>query len=375
MKQIHNVFALAGDPGGAAAIAPVLKKMQQLPDYRLTAFSYKQATQVFTGAGIASTHLSEKTTEECFKGLIRQNESNVVLLGTSVNGVDLEKKCTLAARQAAIPSLAVLDFWSNYRARFGLVSNEQSAVPDRIAVMDERAVKEMCELGFSMDGLVITGQPAFDKLAEWTGDKVRETKRRIRTNLKCHKREKLILFASQPLADFYGTDPKSIDHIGYTEHSVFNLLTNYLPKRDVTLIVKTHPREKEGAWCVKANTAQHFLTNPLNYSTLHFCVAADLIVGMNSVVLLEAAMIGCRILSLQPGLNGKNALAPHENITFCFGNTEKRIKSAIDTALALPRHTRGTPKPATDKVLALVDDLMSYHAHARKPQCFYRTND
>ena len=248
MKPGLHIAVIGGDPGGAEAIAPVLSALPA-PDVTLHAFAYRQAMEIWRARGVAVQTVDETATVEDCANLLRGCGAAVLLLSTSSNGIDLEKKFTQAARALAVPSVAVLDLWTNYRSRFADAAGELAFLPDRVAIMDERARSEMTGLGFPADRLVVTGQPAFDELAAWKREADPAFRSAIRKSFGVEEGELFVVFGSQPLADTYGDDTSLPGHPGYTEDTVGALLVGALEAiaREsggrIFLLIRPHPRE------------------------------------------------------------------------------------------------------------------------------------
>src|ERR1041385_4519981 len=117
MQKTIRIVAVSGDPGGAEAIAPVLAAVAE-KGASTHAYAYHQAVTAWTERGLAHEALSERTSEAECESILRRYDPDVLLTSTSVNGVDLERKFTAVARRLSIPSLAVVDMWTNYRKRF-----------------------------------------------------------------------------------------------------------------------------------------------------------------------------------------------------------------------------------------------------------------
>ena len=102
----------------------------------------------------------------------------------------------------------------------------------------------------------------------------------------------MFVFFSQPLS-------KLEYSYGYDEQQVLHLLIDALPK-DVDLIIRPHPRE-DLADLAKFNNPPRVTVQRKEY--VHdLLMAADLVVGMNSEILVEACYLGCVVLSIQPGI-------------------------------------------------------------------------
>ena len=128
---------------------------------RIDARAYRHACAMWQKRGLPFQELDEQAEVSLPEG------TQLVLTSTSLNGLDLEKRFIVAAQARGIPSVSLLDFWSNYRRRFTSAENTLNCLPDRIAVMDAQARDEMISEGFDSARLIITGQPIFDDLAAW----------------------------------------------------------------------------------------------------------------------------------------------------------------------------------------------------------------
>lgn len=314
MKDVRPlVVAVAGDPGGARAVAPVLEELQAAGRVRVQALAYRQALALWTQRGIACAPLAEDLTAAAIGALLREVQPALLLTATSANKVDLEKLFIEQARLLAVPSLTVKDFWSNYVMRFSDAAGRLCYVPDRIAVMDELARTDMIAVGFAPACLVVTGQPAFDDLAACRAAFGPEQRRAIRAGLPVEDDELFVLFASQPFAEVYGSAAKSVAQLGYHEGMVLDALREALVQlarqhgRRVTLVIRPHPREKAEAFAAPADAGFRTLVSTGGDSR-QFVMAADLVVGMTTVLLVEACYLGCPVVSLQPGLRQPDCL-------------------------------------------------------------------
>ena len=223
----------------------------------------------------------------------------MVLTGTSSGARGPEKQAIAWARERGIPSLSVLDFWVNYRERFNDERGELAYLPDRIAVMDAHARDEMIALGFPKKHLVITGQPAFDCLSGkrlFFGDKSLYFAR-VYYNFRHGRRT--AVFVSQP----HSQQPYNY---GYNEHTVLPLIIDAARKLDIDLIIRPHPREDI---CDLVRYEDMPQIQVRRAGLVHeLLMAADLVIGMNTELLVEACYLGCDVLSVQPGLVGHDCL-------------------------------------------------------------------
>ncbi|MEI6713242.1 MAG: hypothetical protein WCO60_05790 [Verrucomicrobiota bacterium] len=294
---------IAGDPGGARCLSPVIAELiQRGVDVQLIA--YRQGLAILQEHGLPVVVCDEMLASKAAAYL---NELGVDLLlcSTSMNGQDFEKTFIQAAAQFGIVSISILDFWSNYRGRFTTQppAGGLDALPDWIAVMDTRAVEEMVADGFPETRLVITGQPAFDEL--FLPRDVAAIRQRVRAELGCSEGDLLLIFASQPFSEV--TAESGISPVGYDEMECLDLLIESLKGISMRpkIWVRPHPRET-------IEKFTRFSYEPLivssEFDRISAILAADGVVGMSSNFLLEAALLGLAVLSIQPRQTGPGPL-------------------------------------------------------------------
>jgi len=182
--------------------------------------------------------------------------------------------------------------------------------------MDEFARNEMCALGIDRERLVVSGQPFFDYVRK-TADRVAPSEvDKLRRQLIGTENGLLFVFASQPLASIHRMNGMAEDHWGYTEETILKSVVACLSKLSeemlvkVTLVIRLHPKDEPGAYknvlsscpsSVKVVVDREIDSNLLLKS-------ADLIIGIFSMILLEAAILERRFISVQIGLKRENPL-------------------------------------------------------------------
>ncbi len=365
MKTGPNIVAVGGDPGGAEALAPVLTALVA-GGAAVHACAYRQAPAVWAARGLAAETLADTTDDAACAEILRGHAADFLLTATSMNGVNLEQKFTAAARVLGVPSLAVLDFWTNYRGRFADADGALAFVPDRVAVMDTRARDAMLAEGFAPEQLVVTGQPAFDEVAEWRRAAPGDLRSTVRQAFGVAAAERLVVFASQPLSTLLGADVTAPGHPGYTERTVLPLLIAALETlaREIglamVLLVRPHPRETESDYAALSSDAIRIVVSTA-WHRRAVALAADLVAGMNSAFLVEACQLGCATVSLQPGLRLAESLPT-------VGSGETRAVYAAEEIRPVVAELLGNPPPvrrelsatprATENILTLIRSML-----------------
>jgi hypothetical protein len=331
--QRPTVVVICGDPGGASALAPVVIRLRDGGKVTVVAMAYRQAITVWEAQKIDHQTVSENLGMGEAAKLLNGWNARLLLCGTSINGVDLELIFMQAANEIGLPSLAVLDFWTNYRRRFTSKPGEL-VIPDRIAVMDEQAREEIVASGFPSGRVEITGQPAFDQFAAPCIRDYSTRSRELRNSLGVGIQDRLVLFASQPLSDLHGYDTSSPGHPGYTEATALPMVIRALEEvayEDsvcISLLVRPHPRESLAMYDWVSSSSIKVLVSAAH--GLHaVLVAADLVTGMTSVALVEACYLGCIVLSIQPGLEGPDPVPTNRSGLSAAAYTEDEARELL----------------------------------------------
>jgi hypothetical protein len=358
-----RILALAGDPGGAEAIAPVISALKYDPCYDVEVYSYRQATAIFARHSLAPKVIFESESTADFKRLLTEQQIEVVLCATSVNGVDFETLLVLAAKQCGVASISVVDFWSNYRRRYLNASKTELILPDKIAVPDERAKSQMIFHGFPPDKIVVTGQPALDRLADIETARLETAAVRLRDDLRFDAKTVVVIFASQPLSEFYGGEKNCRSTLGYTELTVFELVQDAveiveksLSHIRVKLIVQSHPRENVDAWKRLEIEQRSFVVNPLPVTSFDVCIGADIVIGMTSMLLLEIRCLGKQVLSVEPG-TASPLYQNFSEVDVFTSEDASALASVISRKLQNPRLSRIDHAAATQRVVEELSSL------------------
>jgi hypothetical protein len=375
----HPIIAIAGDPGGANALVPVIHRLRQLDIAPIQALAYREALHLWQQSRLAPESIDGDEGLELLQG--RLPDAGFLLTATSVNSVDRERAAFGIARGLGVPCLAVLDFWSNYRLRF--TNRDGSlALPDRIAVMDELARSDMETAGFPAAALVVTGQPAFDTLRDTRAAFTPQHRSDLRRELGLGDDELLVLFVSQPFAAVYGSQDAARAALGFEECDVLRQCCEALMalarrrRRCLTLAIRPHPRESAEKFPeIQEGGFRAVIWNTPDQRQA--ALGADLVLGMNSVLLYEAALMDCKVVSVQPGLKITDPLPSNRSGASTAVYDANKLGSTLENSLFEPDRQCGgrvssLMKPssgnATEAVIAEIRKLLgARHPQARKP--------
>jgi hypothetical protein len=374
-----RILVICGDPGGANVIVPVTQHLLAGKRGEILVFAYRQAIEIIAGNNIPFTALDETITEPEIRNLLSTINPAIVVAGTSFNSIELEKKFIHAARLNGIPCLAILDFWFNYSTRFSDMAGDLKYLPNKIAIMDDVAQEEMIAEGFDPASLVITGQPAFDTFAAYKSRFTREKCTGIRNRFPVREDELFIVFVSQPLSELYGEDESGPRYMGFTEKIVvkqvieaLELLAEECNKR-IFLLIRPHPREATDKYeNVRGKSIRICVSKEEDPRDV--VMASDLVIGMNTILLVEACYLGCMVVSVQPCLRGKDILLTNYN---GFSVPVYSKENIVDTLrmIILDSEVRSTMKKklehlkqdgqATSRVVNTIFQMLDDHNNQR----------
>ncbi len=311
-----NILACAHQIGGANAIGPVIIELKADAGINIEVIGYNFSAKGFKKQEIdyhdplINTDNNRAQINKLAQKIITNHKPDLLLCGTS-DGYNLEKALLVYCKKLKIPTVAVLDNWTNLDLRFSESEDDLKYLPDKLAVMDEYSRTELIKLGISKDVIEVTGQPYLDKIIDFRNSSNRHD---IRNAFKIKPNEKLITFVSEPHSLDYGTNDSFPLYKGFTEIDVLDCIVktinNFILQTDtkIQLKIKLHPKE------LKHNFAPILKTADFNFEILQeinqweLVFASDIIIGMESILLVESALLGVPTISLQPGLNSEDNL-------------------------------------------------------------------
>ncbi|MBU0981405.1 hypothetical protein KKC94_01815 [Patescibacteria group bacterium] len=323
-KPIKILFA-AEDPGGFNTLWPV----------------YLQTGGTFYLAGTSKLIAKEKKipfipadnfTEEQIQETINKENPDAVLTGTSL-GQSLDKLFISAAKHLKIPVASIIDFWINYSQRF-------TALPDKIFIMDDFAKEEMLREGFDQKLLKVTGNPFFDT---------------FRPGIK--KGENITFFSP-----FYTEITKNPLNLNEVEALADFVAAFEELKIASPILIKNHPkstRPDKFEQIIAQSPLKIQLTQE-NPETL--IENSFLVIGLNSMPLFQAALMGKRVISYQPGLKGPDPLISNK-LGFSTAIYKKEdLTVAIKKTLQEEPKPPSFPKNATQNVIKELHEMCLHHS-------------
>lgn len=304
---MSRVLLCATDAGGVRNLIPLLPEVARR-GWEITFVTRSSLLHMFSQRTPAHRLLLVKDVEGKIESTFASISPSAVICGTTRHKSP-ERDFLRCARQAGVRSVAVVDEWYNYLYRFSTSGQlNPSCLPSVIALPDEQAVREAVAEGLPVGLCQATGSPSLAETWE-RGKQWQVTPPQAPTVLAGTRNCPVITFLSETYALDYGRRPGESGlmgaYIGYTETTVRDLILetlSHLPS-DVVFVEKPHPsaQDVELPARIRGNIDYRLACDT---TTWELCAHSEAVVGMRSMALLEARLLGCNVTSFQPGLIG-----------------------------------------------------------------------
>ena len=288
-RPTRTIVAVAHDIGGAQAIYPVIARLRRKPNLRVNVIAGGFAQKVF--ARFRPENATTDWPESEIDKYLDQNRPDLLLSASSWKST-LEQGFRNRARVRQIPSVVVIDFWSNYRPRWHDATYRFEDSQDRVCVMDQQTAAVMSSEGYPAALLHVTGQPHLERRFQ-RGFQPRPPLER--------KGEIHVLFLTISLAALgLKDDPVAPIQIVCQALHQWSITT----KKNVLLTIRPHPHEKpEPDFLARVRAvAPSGVTIRIADRTqpiLGQLKESDLVLGYITMGLFEARSLGKQAIAIQ----------------------------------------------------------------------------
>jgi hypothetical protein len=373
---MNRILLFARDPGGANTLIPLAEPLRG-KGCHIALWGKGPALHIFRTNGLCANDIDAAVPDfsvQSLREFLIGISPRVILTGTSANDFT-EKHLWKAAAQLSIPSLAIVDQWLNYGVRFSKYTMADmhryqggrvyDFLPSRILVMDERSRREAIKEELPAERLIVTGQPHFERILKLKKGLIETERDAHRDKLGIRPDDFTLLFVSEPIEEVYGLTGSEHSPLGYTAKSILAALlqeVQHLQKRctrPLKILIRLHPNEnpdKHDGVLTKDDSQLPVAIDTTPHPT-YALLAADLVCGMSSMLLLEAVIMKIPVLSIQIGLRRTNPfildrLSPRSAIT-----THRALARVLAKTL-FGKHTQYTNFDCIQTPVANVIDAM-----------------
>lgn len=261
--------------------------------------------------------------------------ADALLAGTSENPDSPVFSLTRAAKEAYIPTFGYVDGPANAAYRFrGLSTDPLAHAPDFLLVSDAAARDAFISLGITPGTIDVVGHAGMDRVRTRTAELDGEGRMAVRARLFAE------IDAARPLVVFLaetsdGLDPAEFrrnyaytlsgrgDSDGRTEiclEETLDALTSVAP--EAAMVLRLHPKNDSAMFTPYTGGIAAISSGG---DPLEVIYAADLVIGMTSVLLFEAAVMG------RPGI----AVTPRQSEAAWLSSIALGLTSHVCTTEAL----------------------------------------
>ena len=302
-----DILIFVEDPGPAHYAAP-LSGALAMKGWRTVVYAGGLARSILQKRNISFVPVDDGLVPEA---LLREIQPKILLTGTSENPDSPGFRLILAARGNGIPTAAFIDAGVNAPYRFrGRSEDALAYAPDWILVPDNWTRDEFLRIGIREDRLCVCGHPHYDYVLNlgraWTVEDRVRMRRRFLPGLGDRQQAVVFLSEGSERAALLSPSPSLEEYslrgwgtrTGRTEIIIEEFLEaiKTLPYRPY-LILRLHPKDQLGDF---QNYVTHFDHIDHTSPPLELIFCADLVVGMTTMLLLEAVLLGLKTLSIVP---------------------------------------------------------------------------
>tara|TARA_B100000579_G_C22843492_1_gene862979 strand:- start:2342 stop:3508 length:1167 start_codon:yes stop_codon:yes gene_type:complete len=318
-KVNHSILIFAEDPGAVNMIAPFSKGLIE-NDKQVSVFSAGLASELFADAGIDSIKLKSKSHAiEQFHKI----KPSRVYIGTSENQKSLGFELIDIAKESRIQVIGIVDSFSNSEYRFkGTTEDPLAYAPDWLMVTNDQTKVAFRDLGFNSSHIKVVGNPQDDFVLEKRKILDKKGKHQIRKKVFSDVPEdrKIIIFLSEISDGLNSHQYKWSDEytlhgrgqrLGRTETVIEEFLDAIANEKknlekEPYLVLRLHPKESKSS--LDIYEGEFDMVSQYN-DPLDLIYAADYVVGMTSMLLNEAYLLGANVLSILPKESEKHWLS------------------------------------------------------------------
>lgn len=313
-RRKPHILLFVEDPGAANYIQYLPDKLEQSGS-QCSILADGYAKKFLDDRKISYEPL-EKTTSA--HSILERSYPDILILGTSSNPDTYAFRMLTSARAMNIKSIGIVDNLSNAKFRFRGRSNDPlKYAPDWIVVPDHPTMQVFESLGFPSSSIRQCGHPQYDyavRVSEnWNSGDRDVFQNKFFPGIA--KERKIFLFASTP---FTGINPhflqyspdftlkgraKSRFETEVVLEEFLDVVNTLKPKP--FLVLRIHPKQKPEDFL---RYIDEFDLVSSGGSALELLYASDLIVGLPTMLLVEAVLLGKKTLAISANPKRTSAL-------------------------------------------------------------------
>jgi len=356
-----KIILFCDDPAGGAILSILNDNLSK--KYTTFPFFIGPSERYLDLYKFKNNTLGKNLKKKDFEKKIINKKPDLIITASGIYN-NSEHSARIVAKKNNIKCISILDYWSEYAARFKRIINKkiEYSFPDWIFAMDKKSTKDFVkETGFNKKNIFISGSLNLEKIKN--NLKIYRNKNNKKT---INKNNLIITFFSDA---FYtkknnkyhtglGTcfDKKGNSIFGYTPDIILDKLLKNLTyinkkiKKNITFILKPHPRENYDSLLpivnrYKAKENKITYKIELNKKSDYLSFKSDLVFGMGSIALFESGFANKPTFSIQIGLNRSKIYDPCIANYFNYSikvDSENRLNKVLKEYCVNPKSKKFT---------------------------------
>lgn len=329
------ILLYADDPGAANYLAPLPSALGVSGMSSRFVIDPALATYAADRNMVCVARPPDTEPEELLSGI------RLLVVGTSENPACFGHRLTDAARRLGTPSLGVVDMEVNAARRFrGSSEDPLHHAPDFLAVTDKGSREAFAGLGFPADRIAVCGHPHYDRVRLRRADFQAQDREALRRSLfpDAPPGRPIWLFLAEGVDQLnpsvsFRNDDYTLHGRGDTDFRAAVVLEEILDAAAALgprpwIVLRLHPKNRleEFDVCRVEVDAISSSGDPLP-----MVWAADLVIGLTTMLLLEAYLLGRPTLAVLPRISEKEWLVTASNGLTPTVATRNELAAALKT--------------------------------------------
>jgi hypothetical protein len=361
-----DILIFVEDPGAANFAAPLPEALAKR-GFRVLLLAAGTARACLEGRGVPCMAFDASLSPRAF---LERTRPRLVVVGSAEDPRTVGLDFIALARRARVVSVGMVDAFMNAAHRFrGTGGAPLAYAPDWLLIPDGATCRAFVHLGYPEGRMVVCGHPHLDYVRATARRLAAVDRKALRARLfpGLARTQRALVFAAEISTGLNPDQYRATSEYtlqgrsgrgGRTDVVIEELLeaVDALPVRPY-VVLRLHPKNREEEFGSYRSRLERL---DRSSSPLDLVYAADLVVGMTSMLLQEAALLGTRTLSIIPRPAERDWLPAESPLVDHCVSTREELQQVLPALLLdAPRRNQTTPTLPQDEALGQVVDFLA----------------
>lgn len=366
---MSDVLIFVEDPGAANMVADVPRMLAA------AGRTVHLATSGFATAWLEQRGIpvNPMPPDDDLDRMLNDLKPRLIVVGTAENPDTIGLKLVRLAAARGIPSVGVVDSSTHLGFRFrGRSNSPLQFCPDLVIVPDAASRSGLLALGLDAERIVVAGHPHWDHVRSTAQALLRVDRAELRRRHFGPASDRIaVLFAAEisggmDTSEFARSDGYTLTGSGAsgrTEIVIEEFLSAVAPRRqELHLVLRLHPKQANAELSGYRGAFDAVSQTGLSLEVIH---AADAVVGMTSMLMVEAALMRRPTFSILPRAKEAAWLPTLQVGLTPYACDRDAVRAGITRLLDAPEIADPAalealfPSGALDRMVAALEDVLS----------------